>query len=59
MILSMLERLGVELLLSVVGLTTELAPKVCSGHWPRPEGENYYYYFMCMRFAIVYVYIHA
>ena len=34
----MLEHLGVELPLGVVGLAVEFAPKVCSGHWPRPEG---------------------
>jgi hypothetical protein len=27
-----------ELLLGVVGLTAEFAPKVCSGHWLRLEG---------------------
>jgi hypothetical protein len=32
MILGMLEYLGVELLLSVVGLAAEFVPKVCSGH---------------------------
>ena len=35
MILSVLECLGVELLLGVVGLAVEFAPKVCSGHLPR------------------------
>ena len=34
----MLECLGVELSLGVVGLAVEFAPKVCSGHWPRQEG---------------------
>ena len=34
----MLEHLGVELLLDVVGLAAELAHKVCSGHRLRPEG---------------------
>jgi hypothetical protein len=29
-----LEYLGMNLPLGVVGLTVELAPKVCSGHWP-------------------------
>ena len=38
MILGMLEHLGVEFALSVVGLTVEFAPKVCSGHCPRPKG---------------------
>jgi hypothetical protein len=28
----------VEFLLDVVGLAMELAPNVCSGHWPRQEG---------------------
>jgi hypothetical protein len=31
-VLVMLEHFGVELLLDVVGLAEELAPKVCSGH---------------------------
>ena len=34
----MLEHLGVELLLSVVGLATEFDPEVCSGLQPSPEG---------------------
>jgi hypothetical protein len=33
----MLEGLGIELL-GVVGLTAELAPSVCSGHWLILEG---------------------
>ena len=33
----MLEHLGVELPLGVVGLAAEFVPKVCSGHWPRQE----------------------
>jgi hypothetical protein len=37
-ILGVLELLGVELLLGVVGLGVELAPKVCLGHWLRLEG---------------------
>ena len=37
-VLGMLEHLGVELLLGVVGLCTEPAPKVCSGHRFIPEG---------------------
>ena len=37
-ILDMLECLGVELRLNVVGLAAELASKVCSGHRPRLEG---------------------
>ena len=37
-ILSILECLGVKLLLGVVGLGAELAPKVCSGYWLRLEG---------------------
>jgi hypothetical protein len=36
----MLVRLGVELLLGVVGLAVEFAPEVCSGHWPRQIGRN-------------------
>ena len=39
-ILSMLESLGVELLLGVVELAAELAPKVCSGHYPRRAGSR-------------------
>ena len=38
MILGVLEHLGVELTLSVVGLAAELELKVCSGHRPRLEG---------------------
>jgi hypothetical protein len=38
MIPGMLELLGGELLLGVLGLAGEYAPKVCSGCWPRPEG---------------------
>ena len=33
LILSVLEHLGVELPLGVVGLAGEFVPKVCSGHW--------------------------
>ena len=36
----MLEYLGVELPLGVVGLAVEFAPKVCSGHWLRREGTH-------------------
>jgi hypothetical protein len=36
-ILGILENLGVELFLDVVGLGEELALKVCSGHWLRPD----------------------
>ena len=35
MILDVLGHLGAELLLGVVGLASEFAPKVCSGHHPR------------------------
>ena len=35
----MLECLGVELPLGVVGLAAEFGPKVCSGLWLRPEGN--------------------
>jgi hypothetical protein len=38
MIQGMLECLGVELPLGVVGLAMEFMPKVCSGHQPRLEG---------------------
>ena len=37
-VLGMLECLGVELPLGVVGLAAEFGHKVCSGHWPRLEG---------------------
>ena len=40
-ILSVLEHLGVELPLGVVGLGAEPEPKFCSGHRFRPEGTNY------------------
>jgi hypothetical protein len=33
----MLEHLGVDLPLGVVGLAVEFVPKVCSGHWHKPE----------------------
>jgi hypothetical protein len=39
-VLGMLERLGVELPLGVVGLAVEFEPKVCSGHWLRSEGTR-------------------
>jgi hypothetical protein len=39
-ILVMLENLGVELPLGVVGLAAEFGPKVCSGLQPRPEGTH-------------------
>ena len=38
--LGVLECLGVELFLGVVGLAVEFAPKVCSGHWLRREGTH-------------------
>ena len=38
MILGVLEYLGMELPLSVVGLAEEFMPKVCSVHQPRLEG---------------------
>ena len=38
LVLGVLEHLGVELPLGVVGLAAEFVPKVCSGHWLRPEG---------------------
>ena len=40
MIVGMLEHLGVELLLVVVGLATEFMLKVCSEHCPRLEGNH-------------------
>ena len=40
MILGVLECLGVELPLGVVGLVAEFGPKVCSGHWLRLEGTH-------------------
>jgi hypothetical protein len=39
MMLGVLECLGVELPLGVVGLTVEFVIKVCSGHWPRQMGN--------------------
>jgi hypothetical protein len=39
-ILGMLDHLGVELPLSVVGLAVEFKPKVCSGHGPRTKGTH-------------------
>jgi hypothetical protein len=39
-VLSMLESLGVELLLGAMGLAMEFAPKVHSGHRPRQEGTH-------------------
>ena len=36
--MGMLEHLGVELPLGVVGLGVEFEPKVCSGHWLSLEG---------------------
>jgi hypothetical protein len=40
MILCMLERLGVLLLLDIVGRGVELVPKVCSGHCLRPDKQR-------------------
>ena len=40
MILCVLEYLGVDLHLGVVGLAAEFEPKVCSGHRPRLEGTR-------------------
>jgi hypothetical protein len=39
-ILCVFECLGVELLLDVVGLDVEFAPKVCSGHRARLAGTH-------------------
>ena len=36
----MLEHPELELFLCFVGLAGELAPKVCSGHWPSLEGTS-------------------
>lgn len=41
MILGMLEYLGIELLLDVVGLGEELEPKFCSGNRPRLEARHF------------------
>ena len=41
LILSVIEHLGVELLLSVVGLGEEFAPKVCSVCRPRQTVRNW------------------
>jgi hypothetical protein len=38
-ILGMLEHLGADLSMGVVGLGVEPVPKVCSGHRLRPEGD--------------------
>ena len=40
MALGVLEHLGVELPLGVMGLVTEFPPKVCSRHQPKPEGTR-------------------
>ena len=40
MILSMIEHMGVELSLGVLGLVAELVLKLSSGHWLRPEGTH-------------------
>lgn len=40
MILDVLELLGVQIPLGVVGLGAELEPKVCSGHQLRLEGTS-------------------
>jgi hypothetical protein len=37
MILGMLEHLGLKHPLGIVGLGVNLAPKICSGQWLRPE----------------------
>jgi hypothetical protein len=39
MILGVLEHLGVDLPLGVVGLTEELTPKVCTRHCPRLDAN--------------------
>jgi hypothetical protein len=43
-ILGVLELLGVDLTLGVVGLAVEFAPKVCSGHWLRLECDNFFFF---------------
>jgi hypothetical protein len=40
LILGVLEHLGVELPLGVVGLAAEFVPKVCSGRLPRQTGRE-------------------
>jgi hypothetical protein len=45
MILGVLELLGVDLSLGVVGLAVEFLPKVCSGHRLRPEGQIHFFFF--------------
>ena len=40
LILGVLELLGLELPLGVVGLAVEFVPKVCSGHWSRQTRRN-------------------
>jgi hypothetical protein len=40
MILGVLEYLGMELPLSVVGLAVKFVPKICSGCCPRSEGTH-------------------
>ena len=49
----MLEHLGVELLLGVVGLAAEFAPKVCSGHRLRPEGPSFLYKVLCLGYVVI------
>ena len=46
-VLGMLEHLGVELPLGVVGLGAELEPKVCTGYRLRLEGPV----FLCLVFV--------
>ena len=42
-VLGMLECLGVELILGVLGVAVELAYKICSGHEPSLEGTHVSY----------------
>ena len=47
--LNMLDKLGVELPLDVVGLAAKFVPSVCSGHWPRQIERN-----VCNKFGGVF-----
>jgi hypothetical protein len=40
MILEVLENMGVELPLGVMGLAAEFMPKICSGHRPRKGRDS-------------------
>lgn len=49
MILGILEQLGVELPLDVVGMSEKLAPKVCSGNRLRHVGLTYVGLTWCLK----------